>query len=208
MRSRRLFYWLRDRVWATVVARPKAGGPPAFEWPNNTRVETEAVEASYNALKEELKAEDDRFKIVETKLLSVSTFVPVAMTITVAIVTFLTSGRVSQFTRTSILIVGTAGGYAALQFLRAALAAVNGLGRRSFAHMEIKDIAPRPNEKKEQYLQRACAQMVSILCINREGINKKVSQLALAHESIKNALWGLLVVLLATLVIVARGSQP
>jgi hypothetical protein len=208
MGLRQLLYWLRDRAWPTLVAHPKVSGTPAIEWPSVIGAEIGALEASYNSLKDELNAEDDRFKIVESKLLSVSAFVPVAMTITVAIVTFITSGRVSQFTRTSILTVGIVGGYVALQFLRSALAAVNGLGRRSFGRIEVKDIVPRPNENKEQYLQRACAQMTNILSGNRDRINEKVSQLALAHESIKNALWGLLAVLLVTLVIVAKGSQP
>jgi len=98
--------------------------------------------------------------------------------------------------------------YIALQFLRASLAAINGLGRKSYSHIEAKEIAPRPKEKKEAYLQRACTQMAQVLAFNREVINKKVDQLELGHEAIKNAVWGPLLLLLVILVIVAVGAQP
>jgi hypothetical protein len=200
--------WLRDRAWPTLVVKPKQSDAIAFEWPGGSAAKLDALEAAYNILKDELDAENDRMKVVESKLISISSIIPVAMTITVAIVTFLTSGRISQFTRTSIIIVGIVGGYVALQFLRASLAAVSGLGRRSYERLKLEDIVPEPNESKEKYLQRICVQMVKILITNREVINGKVSQLALGHESLKNALWSLLVLLLIILTIVATGQQP
>jgi hypothetical protein len=199
---------LFDLVWPTLVAPPKKDDVAAFEWLDDKSADDGTIEAAYNLLKDELKSEDDRAKIIESKLLSISSLVPVAMTVTVAMVTFLTSGHVSQFTRTSILIVGTVGAYVALQFLRASLAAINGLGRRSYAHIETEEIAPKPKEKKAAYLQRICAQMTQIMAFNREVINKKVDQLALGHEAIKNAVTGLLLLLLVIVVIVAVGAQP
>jgi ABC-type multidrug transport system fused ATPase/permease subunit len=189
-------------------APPKKDDVPAFEWPSTSPVPVETLEAAYNLLKDELKSEDDRAKIIESKLLSISSLIPIAMTVTVAMVTFLTSGRVSQFTFRSILIIGVVGAYIALQFLRASLAAITGLGRRSYGHIEVKEIAPKPKEKKEEYLQRTCAQMAEILVFNREAVNKKVDQLALGHDAIKNAVWGLLILLFVILVIVFVGAQP
>ena len=208
MSLRAVSNWLRDRAWPTVVFPPKESDAIAFEWPGSSPVEVDTIEAAYNILKDELNAEDDRVKLIESKLISISSIVPVAMTITVAMVTFLTSGRVSQFSRASIVIVGLVGGYITLQFLRASLAAVNGLSRRSYEYLQLEDIAPKPNESKEKYLQRICVQMVDILNSNREVINGKVSQLALGHESIRNALCGLLILLLIILIIVVIGYQP
>jgi hypothetical protein len=208
MRWKVFSFWLRDRVWPMVEAPPEKPEATAFEWPLGRPVKADTIEAAYNLLKEDLKADDDRAKVVESKLLSISSIVPVAMTITVAMVTFLTSGRVSQFNRTSIFIVGFVGGYVALQFLRASLAAVKGLWRRSYSHIKLEEIAPQPNESKEKYLHRMCAHMADVLNSNREVVNEKVSQLALGHESIKNAIWGLLILLLVILTIVVTGSQP
>lgn len=199
---------LLDLVWPTLVALPKKDEAAAFEWPTDASVDNGALEAAHNLLRDELKSEDDRAKIIESKLLSISSLVPVAMTVTVAIVTFLTGGRVSQFTRTSILIVGFVGAYVTLQFLRASLAAITGLGRRSYNHIETNEIALRPKETKTAYLQRTCAQMAQILASNREVINTKVDQLALGHEAVKNAVWGLLLLLVVILVVIAAGTQP
>ncbi len=208
MRRKELQDRLIDLVWPTLVPPPKKDEVAAFDWPDDKSADDGTLEAAYNLLKDELKSEDDRAKIIESKLLSISSLVPVAMTVTVAMVTFLTSGRVGEFTRTSILIVGTVGAYVALQFLRASLAAINGLGRRSYVHIETEEIAPKPEEKKAAYLQRICGLMAQVLAFNREVINKKVDQLALGHEAIKNAVRGLLVLLLVVLLIVVLDAQP
>lgn len=199
---------LLDWVWPTLVTPPKKDDVAAFEWPIDKSADAGTLEAAYSLLKDELKSEDDRAKIIESKLLSISSLIPIAMTVTVALVTFLTSGRVSEFTLLSILIVGTVGAYVALQFLRASLAAITGLGRKSYAHIKVEEIAPQPGEKKEAYLQRICALMTQTIAFNREVINEKVGQLALGHEAIKNAVRGLLLLLLVILVIVAVGAQP
>lgn len=208
MRRKEFLCWLRDRVWPSLDAPPKKADVPAFEWPIARPVAVDTLEAAYNLLKDELKSEDDRAKIIESKLLSIASLIPIAMTVTVAMITFLTGGRVSQFTFRSILIVGAVGAYIALQFLRASLAAITGLGRRSYGHIEVKEIVPKPKEKKEEFLQRTCAQMAEILVFNREVVNKKVDQLALGHEAIKNAVWGLLILLFVMLMVVAVGEQP
>ncbi|HEX8459359.1 MAG TPA: hypothetical protein VF656_18850 [Pyrinomonadaceae bacterium] len=199
---------LLDLVWPTLVGQPRTEEIVAFEWPDNKPANDETLEAAYNLLKDEMKSEDDRAKIIESKLLSLSSLIPVTMTVTVAIVTFLTGGRVSKFTLPSILTVGAIGAYISLQFLRAALAAVSGLGRKSYKHIQVEEIAPKGDEKKGAYLQRMCSQMVQILAFNREVINKKVDQLALGHEAVKNSVWGLLFLLLVILVIVVMGAQP
>ena len=46
------------------------------------------------------------------------------------------------------------------------------------------------------------------LAFNREVVNKKVDQLALGHRAVKNALWGLLILLLVILLIAVAGMQP
>jgi hypothetical protein len=208
MRRKELQERLIDLIWPALVSPPKKDDGDAFKWPDDRAADDGTLEAAYNLLKDELKSEDDRAKVIESKLLSISSLVPVAMTVTVAMVTFLTSGRAGEFTRTSILIVGAVGAYVALQFLRASLAAINGLGRRSYVHIETEELAPKSKEKKAAYLQRICGQMTQVLAFNREVINTKVDQLALGHEAIRNAVRGLLVLLLVILLIVALDARP
>lgn len=199
-------YWLRDRILPTVVPAPPKEGPVAPVWPEVLPCAPEALEAAYDALKDELKAQEERVKTVETRLLSISSLAPVSMTIIVAVITFLTGDRAGEFTRASVLAVGLMASYVALQFLVALLAAVNGLSRRSFYHLDLKDIVPRRDEGKEAYLQRACAGLAEVILHNGGVVDDKVSQLARGHEAVKNAVGGLLLVLLTVVVITAAGT--
>jgi hypothetical protein len=199
-------YWLRDRVVPTLVPPPPKESAAGPAWPGVRSCPLETLEAAYDALKEELRSQEDRAKTVETRLLSVSSLAPVSMTIMVAVVTFLTGDRAREFTWGSVLTVGLVGTYVAFQFLLALLAAVNGLGRRSFSHLSIKDIVPQPDEAKDAYIRRACAELTEVILHNRVAVDDKVSRLALAHEAVKNAVWGLLAVLITILIFTIAGT--
>lgn len=206
VKLKKSFYWLRDRLLPTVVPALVKDLSPEPGWPRELPCALETLEVAYEALKDELKTDEERAKTVDTRLLSVSSLAPVSMTIIVAIITFLTGGRTQEFTRASVLVIGLLGFYVAFQFLVALLAAVNGLSRRSFSHIKFKDIVPRPREGKEAYLQRACSELAEVISHNRETVNGKVSQLALSHEAVKNAVWGLLLILITVLVITVAGT--
>ena len=195
--------WLRDRILPTLVADSRGGDKLEPEWPTSVKPTVEALELAYQSLKDEMKSEDERIKTVESKLMSISSLTPIALTILVAMVTFLTSGKVESFTRPSIWVLAIFGGYVALQFLWAVRAAIKGLSRKGFYRLSLEDIFPRGNENREGYLQRTCKEMTVAIRNNRKGINQKVSQLAICHESIVNAVWGLLIMLLLLLAIVA-----
>ena len=200
--------WLRDRIWPTLVPHPKAGNKTDLEWPENLAASDDVLELVYDALKEEMKAEDERIKIVEAKLINTSSFAPIAMTIFVAMIAFLTSDKVQLFTRVSIWIVVVFGGYIALQFLLAVRAAIKGLARRPFKRLSLEDVFPQAEESRTDYLLRACKKVSCAIAKNRKGIDQKVGQLALCHESILNAVWGLLILLFILLMIVATQPRP
>lgn len=130
------------------------------------------------------------------------------MTVFVAMIAFLTSGKVQAFTPMSIWIVVVFAAYIALQFLLAIRAAIKGLGRRPFNRLSLEDLLPRGKESKKDYLQRTGKEIADAIAHNRSAIDQKVSQLALAHESIVNAVWALLVLLLVILAIVVIEPRP
>jgi hypothetical protein len=200
--------WLRDRFWPTLLAHPKAGKATDFEWPTALTASDENLLLAYEALKDQMKSEDERMKIVEAKLLNTASFAPLAMTIFVAMITFLTSDKVQLFTRVSIWVVAIFGGYIALQFLLAVRAAIKGLARRSFKRLSVEDVLPHGKESRSDYLQRSCKTIAAAIIENRRVIDQKVGQLALCHESILNAVWGLLILLLVLLGIVATQPRP
>lgn len=200
--------WLLDRIWPTLVSDPKARNKTNPEWPATLTSTDEALELAYEALREEMKSEDERIKVVEAKLINISSLAPIAMTIFVAMIAFLTSGRVQSFTRMSIWVVVIFGGYIALQFLLAVRAAIKGLARRSFQRVSLEDWFPRGRESRTDYLLRACKEVTDTIVNNRRAIDQKVSQLALCHESILNAVWGLLIMLVILLAIAVTQPNP
>jgi hypothetical protein len=208
MSKKEVAEWLRDRIWPTLVRDSQSQQITEREWPSSLAVADETLELAYQALQDELKSEDERIKTVETKLLNISSLSPIAMTILVAMVTFLTSGRVQSFTRLSILVVAIFGGYITLQFLLAVRSAIKGLARRPFYRPRLEDRFPRGNESRTDYLRRACEETTNAITKNRIGIDDKVSQLALRHESILNAVWGLLIMVLILLAIVLTQPSP
>lgn len=196
-------YEIRDWFWPTAVlhANPVSNTATKVEWPEKNPSTTEALEASYALLKDELKAEDDRSKIVESKLQGILSLVPLAMTIVFAIVTFFISGKVAS-TSPKIIVTEFAGVfYIALQILRALLAVVSGLSSRSYTHLHIDDFIPKEKEDKETYLNRICKEIFDIIRSNREVTDGKVTQLKLGHRAIRNAVWGLFIVIGAILII-------
>ena len=167
----------------------------------------DATDFAYEWLSNEVKTEEDRTKMIDGKLQSIVPIASTVITLLLALITFLTSGKVAQFTRTSILIVTFGGAYVAIQFLWAFLRAIKGLARRDFLRVKPKDIIPNTNETKETMRRRAFEEMLEILQYNKESNNNKVTQLACGHEAIKNAIVGLIAIIFTLLFITLFGNQ-
>lgn len=186
------FYWLRDWIWPMLEPSVRAADTePGAGWPETVPSTVEALEASYSLLKDELKAEDDRSKVVEAKLQGTLSFVPLAMTVVFAAVTF-SVGRKAGEASSRVIIAEVAGAfYIALQILRALLAVINGLSSRDYNYLRVEDLIPKQGEARETYLNRTCKEIFEIIRLNREVTNEKLSQLNLGHAAIRNAVWGL-----------------
>lgn len=165
------------------------------QWPDKSPSKLEALEASYAILKDELKVEDDRSKVIEGKLQGVLSLVPLAMTIVFAGVTLLTSDKFKTISRTVAVVEVIGAFYIALQILRALIAVINGLSGRGYYYFRIEDTIPKEGETKEIYLNRTCKEIFEMIRSNREVTNEKMNQLSLSHTAIRNAVWGLFIVI-------------
>jgi len=206
-RSRVAIELMLDLIWPRV-SRPLAVSPAEAKWPTSVRLNGETIESAYTMLRQEYDAETDRIRTVETKLLGVSSLAPVAMAIIVASLTALTTRNLQAFTRVSVFVVGVVGGYVSLQFLRAIQAAIAGLSRRSFFAISLKDLYPLANETKEDYLTRNCLELADVIRCNRAEIDAKVTCLALAHTAIRNAVFGLLFLVLVIVWLAVWQTSP
>jgi hypothetical protein len=66
-------------------------------------MKAETLESTHESLKEEHKAETERIRTVETKLLGISGLAPLAMAVIVAAFTVLANRSLQAFTRDSVL---------------------------------------------------------------------------------------------------------
>jgi hypothetical protein len=201
-------YWFRDRCWPLLEPLTEVRTPPNIEWKLIPSPSLDVLETAYAFLKDEFKTDLELVRIVDSKLQSISSLSPIAITVIVAMVAFLTGGRVGEFTKTSTLVLEVLGFYVALQFVRALLAATKGLGRAGYYFATPKDIPPKVGETKETYIRRVCEDLSDSLVRNREATNRKVEQLALGHEALTNAIFGLLGVIFVLLLVTIFGRQP
>ena len=194
-RAKQVGRWLRDRVWATL-------DPPSRNLPGdaakpkpeiNADAHDDVVREVYVRLSAELETEAERRRAVETKLLAIGSVAPIAVTIMVAAASFLSSGRPRDFVPVSVIVILVMAFYVALQFLRAMLAAICGLFRIGYAVPDISEIVSAGTEGLSGYLRNASNDLARRIEQHRETTHKKVSQLAIAHESILNAVTALLV---------------
>ena len=200
-RAKQVLRWLRDLVWATLDP-PSGNLRGGAEEPRpeiNADAHDDVVREVYGRLSAELEIEAERRRAVETKLVAVGSVAPIAVTIMVATVSFLSSGRLRDFVPASVFVILVMAVYVALQFLRAMLAAIYGLSRKSYAGPNISEIVLAGTEGRSGYLRNACNDVARRIEQHRETTNEKVSQLALAHWAIRNAV----IALVVELVIVA-----
>ena len=200
-RTKQVSHWLRDLVWATLDPPPRnlLGDTDELRPEINADAHDDVVREVYGRLSAELEIEAERRRAVETKLLAVGSVAPIAVTIMVAAISFLSSGRLRDFVPESVLVVLIIAVYVALQFLRAMLAAICGLSRRGYSGPQISEIVRAGTVEPSGYLRNASNDVARRIEQHRETTNEKVSQLAVAHFAIRNAV----VALVVELVIVA-----
>lgn len=206
-RTRKTIDFMVDLIWPRESS-PVSVSPAEAKWPHSAALNPETIESAYDLLKQEYDAETDRIRTVEAKLLGISSLAPVAMAVIVAAFTVLTNRSLQAFTRVSVLMVGIVGGYISLQFLRAVQAAIAGLSRRSFFVVSLEDLYPLPGESKANYLARNCGELSEVIRGNRAEIDAKVTWLAIAHTAIRNAVFGLLLLVLVIIGLAVLQATP
>ena len=200
-RAKQVGRWLRDRVYPTLdpPARNLLGDAEKPKREINADANDDVVREVYGHLSAELESETERRRAVETKLLAIGSVAPIAVTIMVAAASFLSSGRLRDLVPVSVIVISVMV-YVALQFLCAMRAAICGLSRKNYDVPHISDIVPNSTERLSWYLRNASNNMARRIEQHRETTNTKVSQLAVAHQAMRNAVTALVVALFIFLI--------
>ena len=189
MTAKEFFYHMMDCVWPMLEPTDLIESKPVT-------TETGADDES-RELSRLIDREHDRMRNIETKLQSFIPFASVSATLTVAIVTFATHQATIalRVTTASIVVLVFIGSYTIAQFIRIVWAAVEGLSRRPYRQVSAGDVVHHQNESDQDYRARILNEQYQSLDQNIETTNERVSQFAIACRATKNALVGLLALL-------------
>jgi len=193
--------WIKDRVWATATGAAGVPQPiPERAFPGE--VDAGSVAAVLSTVAAAEGAEEERGKAVDQKLLAILQFAAIAVSVSLGVATFLAVAPRPGLAKGPFTVIVCVAAYVSIQCFRAALAAVDGLGRRGFARPTLIEMAWREDSNMISYQHRIAYQRLCCLAQNGEVINQKVSCMAVAHASVKNAL-AVLVLTSAGLALVA-----
>ncbi len=134
---------------------------------------------------------EERLRTVESKLLSLLTLTAVlSAAVTASLVAVSAIGKLKDIDLAFVLIAAVLVLYIALQLLRSLWATTNGLVRRGYKQMAILDIVPSDGETKDQYRLRILNARANHMRWNEWVVDQKVSEMAVAHQALRNALAG------------------
>ena len=132
---------------------------------------------------------DERLRSIETKLLALLTLTTVlsaALTASFTAISFM--NKPEDYYKVPIWLIVVVVFYVAINLLCSLWATVNGLVRRNFMQLEYKEMVPRDNEDNVRYKTRILNKIFKLISWNEYMLNKKVSEMAVAHAALRNAL--------------------
>ncbi len=197
-RFRRLWEGMFDLLWPRLSGDP--GSEPSPLAPISITDES-ILNAAEKAADERLGQADERFRTVEGKLMPLLALISVVSAVLTGSVPLVLSGRFDNISTGEFVPVAVLLMYVAAQVIRTLEATVNGLGRRSYARLSSADIDPEPGETLVQYRLRLLNLRRSNFPQNEWSTDDKVSQLAVAHKALRNALYGVAALIISAVTI-------
>lgn len=136
--------------------------------------------------------EDARRASIDTRLSTIVSLTSTASALVLAIVAFLTSRDRGPFLFYGILLANALGVYVIFQLLCAVGAAIKGLERRGYQSRSLSIYVSRAGDEKQQLI-REIKSAAECFLQNQRETNVKVTQMAIAHRAVSNAVWGLVI---------------
>jgi len=175
-----------DWTWPHLTGEPE----PAPD--EQLLVETEdkaLLEAMEQVLERRISQVDERLRNVETKLVSLLTLTSIlSAAVTASFATASTMEIQHDFPSPPVLITLVLVFYLAINLLRSLWATVSGLMRRGYKQLPYEDIIPEGKEDHVNYKARVLNQRLNNAKWNDWVLNQKVSEMAVAHVALRNAL--------------------
>jgi hypothetical protein len=152
------------------------------------------------SLDAQVTVESKRTSEANAKLATILALLPLAASIILAMMTIaVTDMPEADFLIevTVIVFAAIAAIYIFLQIVLACRAALGGLERMGFPHLGLNVVLPRLGEEDTAFRSRQASSVAGAYVKIREINNIKISQMAVAHRALRNAIWGFFVLCIA-----------
>ena len=187
-------YSLRDRFWPTV--EPQEAKLQSSE--DLIQIVSDTASNVLPVVNDLIEAEEHRKDSIESRLQGLLQFASISATLVLGIVVFIVDLEVGSagqsekpFIRYTLVAVLGGAVYIIIQFFAAVFFSIVGLERRAYLGLSVRDVIQKEQESKEDYLERITQSKLEQWHVNGEVTNAKIDQLARAHQAVKNALVGL-----------------
>ena len=199
---RKLYDRIPDCVWPHLTA--DVDPAPTDQDPFSAE-HGESLDEITSILSSRLLQLEERNRGVEFKLVILLTLTSVLSTaVAASLAAATTLGTVEDDAKPIAWFAVFLVSYAAIQILRSLWATVDGLVRRGYKQLSPDDIVPQSGEANDAYRVRLLNLQVNHLRWNEWVVNEKVSCMAVAHTSLKNALTAIFLLVFLTLGIAAH----
>jgi len=191
-----------DWVWPRLTGKPV---PSPDDHLLITTTDLALLNEIENTVEKRIDQVDERIRTVETKLVALLTLTSVlSAAVTAGFATASTMQIQRGFPLIPVWLTLALVFYIALMLLRSLWATVAGLMRRGYKQLTCEEIIPKDKENKIRYKTRLLNQKLNHVNWNDWVVNHKVSEMAVAHTALRNALvatGGVIFLALATAVL-------
>lgn len=202
MAGQSLKIWLNnivDWVWPRLSGKPV---PSPDEQLLITITDEALLDKIESTIEKRTGQVDERLRNVETKLVALLTLTSVlsaAVTASFAVVSTLQIQK--DFPMIPVWLTIALVFYIAVNLLRSLWATVSGLMRRGYKQLPCEDMIPKDKEDLIKFKARIINQRLNHIKWNDWVLDQKVSEMAVAHVALRNALaatGGVILITLAT----------
>jgi len=175
-----------DWIWPHLTGEPE---PAPDEQLSVETADKALLEATEHVLERRISQVDERLRTVETKLVALLTLTSIlsaAVTVSFAAASNMVIQK--DFRSVPVWITLVLVIYLAFNLLRSLWATVSGLMRRGYKQLPYEDIVPEGEEDHINYRARILNQRLNHAEWNDWVLNQKVSEMAVAHVALRNAL--------------------
>ena len=193
--------WTFDRIWPRITS-PKEQEPKPVQWSDDWEPDTfERVEKATKFLAQQAT---EREQLVDRKLLSLLAFASVATSVIIAGmigVSTLDIPATKPATKWLAAVAVCLSAYVALQLINAVLNTVRGLSARPYKRLTAGSIVPAEGETKDDFQKRQLDDMLNAINQNQWVVNRKVDNMNVAHEALKNVCYAAIMLIVAAVTI-------